>query len=105
MLPAVSGTRQGRVLVGIRLGGSPTLLDNNISLVCVPHFSTFKEKKKKNSQMPRHLISDVHEWIDEIPSVPISLTLLARVTKYRPDVSPAGRTRRLEGALSEDLRG
>ncbi|KAK2575432.1 hypothetical protein KPH14_000889 [Odynerus spinipes] len=25
----------------------------------------------KNSQMPRHLISDAHEWINEIPSVPI----------------------------------
>jgi hypothetical protein len=23
------------------------------------------------SQMPRHLISDVHEWINEIPTVPI----------------------------------
>ena len=26
---------------------------------------------KLNSQMPRHLISDVHEWINEIPTVPI----------------------------------
>ena len=25
----------------------------------------------KYSQMPRHLISDAHEWINEIPSVPI----------------------------------
>ncbi|KAL0098316.1 hypothetical protein PUN28_020289 [Cardiocondyla obscurior] len=25
----------------------------------------------KNSQMPRHLISDAHEWINEIPTVPI----------------------------------
>ena len=23
------------------------------------------------SQMPRHLISDAHEWINEIPAVPI----------------------------------
>ena len=23
------------------------------------------------SQMPRHLISDAHEWINEIPSVPV----------------------------------
>jgi len=23
------------------------------------------------SQMPRHLISDAHEWINEIPTVPI----------------------------------
>jgi hypothetical protein len=23
-----------------------------------------------NSQMPRHLISDAHEWINEIPTVP-----------------------------------
>ena len=27
--------------------------------------------RKKNSQMPRHLISDAHEWINEIPTVPI----------------------------------
>jgi len=25
----------------------------------------------KDSQMPRHLISDAHEWINEIPTVPI----------------------------------
>ena len=25
----------------------------------------------KGSQMPRHLISDAHEWINEIPTVPI----------------------------------
>jgi hypothetical protein len=25
-----------------------------------------------NSQMPRHLISDAHEWINEIPTVPTS---------------------------------
>ena len=24
-----------------------------------------------HSQMPRHLISDAHEWINEIPTVPI----------------------------------
>ena len=24
-----------------------------------------------NSQMPRHLISEAHEWINEIPTVPI----------------------------------
>ena len=24
-----------------------------------------------DSQMPRHLISDAHEWINEIPTVPI----------------------------------
>ena len=24
-----------------------------------------------HSQMPRHLISDAHEWINEIPAVPI----------------------------------
>ena len=24
-----------------------------------------------SSQMPRHLISDAHEWINEIPTVPI----------------------------------
>ncbi len=25
----------------------------------------------RGSQMPRHLISDAHEWINEIPTVPI----------------------------------
>ena len=25
----------------------------------------------QDSQMPRHLISDAHEWINEIPTVPI----------------------------------
>jgi hypothetical protein len=25
----------------------------------------------EGSQMPRHLISDAHEWINEIPTVPI----------------------------------
>ena len=28
-------------------------------------------KKDEGSQMPRHLISDAHEWINEIPTVPI----------------------------------
>ena len=27
------------------------------------------------SQMPRHLISDAHEWINEIPTVPYLLYL------------------------------
>jgi hypothetical protein len=27
----------------------------------------------EGSQMPRHLISDAHEWINEIPTVPIHL--------------------------------
>ena len=29
------------------------------------------DKLSLNSQMPRHLISDAHEWINEIPTVPI----------------------------------
>ena len=29
------------------------------------------EKEDRASQMPRHLISDAHEWINEIPTVPI----------------------------------
>jgi len=28
-------------------------------------------KTKEGSQMPRHLISDAHEWINEIPTVPV----------------------------------
>jgi len=31
----------------------------------------FFKKKDEGSQMPRHLISDAHEWINEIPTVPI----------------------------------
>ena len=27
--------------------------------------------RSADSQMPRHLISDAHEWINEIPTVPI----------------------------------
>ena len=27
--------------------------------------------RNEGSQMPRHLISDAHEWINEIPTVPI----------------------------------
>ncbi|KAL1300396.1 hypothetical protein AAHE18_18G177600 [Arachis hypogaea] len=26
---------------------------------------------RRGSQMPRHLISDAHEWINEIPTVPV----------------------------------
>ena len=29
------------------------------------------QKRLLTSQMPRHLISDAHEWINEIPTVPI----------------------------------
>ena len=35
------------------------------------HISRNKYKKKEGSQMPRHLTSDAHEWINEIPTVPI----------------------------------
>ena len=34
-------------------------------------FLYLQKKKKKNSQVPRQLISDAQEWINEIPSVPI----------------------------------
>ena len=44
-------------------------------------FLHLQKKKKKNSQMPRHLISDAHEWINEIPSVPIYLAQLVRATE------------------------
>ena len=40
-----------------------------ISLCCVAVF--VDPNKCGNSQMPRHLISDAHEWINEIPTVPI----------------------------------
>ena len=33
--------------------------------------SSFEIVYSANSQMPRHLISDAHEWINEIPAVPI----------------------------------
>ncbi|KAL0745249.1 hypothetical protein Bca101_102255 [Brassica carinata] len=29
------------------------------------------EQPTQNCQMPRHLISDAHEWINEIPTVPV----------------------------------
>ena len=58
--------------------------------------------------MPRHLISDAHEWINEIPSVPISYLaefqpslwerfgsvkciLLADLNPQRPERSPIRR--------------
>ena len=31
----------------------------------------FRLNLTQGSQMPRHLISDAHEWINEIPTVPI----------------------------------
>ena len=31
----------------------------------------FSKRRETNSQMPRHLISDAHEWINEIPTAPI----------------------------------
>jgi hypothetical protein len=31
----------------------------------------FFREYSEGSQMPRHLISDAHEWINEIPTVPI----------------------------------
>ena len=66
--------------MGILLGGIPTLPDNNISPVCVAHFSNFK-KKKKNYPNASHLISAAQEWINEIPSVPIYLAQLVRATE------------------------
>ncbi|KAF4564413.1 hypothetical protein EYR36_002347 [Pleurotus pulmonarius] len=32
---------------------------------------TLNNQLRTGSQMPRHLISDAHEWINEIPTVPI----------------------------------
>eukprot|EP01080_Neovahlkampfia_damariscottae_P013423 gene13423-biopygen111 len=32
---------------------------------------TFNNQLRTGSQMPRHLISDAHEWMNEIPTVPI----------------------------------
>ena len=29
-----------------------------------------RKYRAENSQMPRHLISDAHEWINEIPTCP-----------------------------------
>ena len=42
--------------------------------------------------MPRHLISDAHEWINEIPTVPV----------YYPVVSTAKGTGLVESAGKED---
>ena len=44
--------------------------------------------------MPRHLISDAHEWINEVPSVPSHYltiffnSLTFRVTQMAPNVPP-----------------
>ena len=35
------------------------------------HLSKGSPEIRESSQMPRHLISDAHEWINEIPAVPI----------------------------------
>jgi hypothetical protein len=37
----------------------------------VPFGSELGPREGISSQMPRHLISDAHEWINEIPTVPI----------------------------------
>ncbi|KAL0103868.1 hypothetical protein PUN28_017905 [Cardiocondyla obscurior] len=60
------------------------------------------KKKKKNSQMPRHLISDAHEWINEIPTrrrflilrCRLFLSLRSRI-RQASDCSPANREREL----------
>jgi len=36
----------------------------------------------KHSQMPRHLISDAHEWINEIPTVPIKKGVIYSSADY-----------------------
>ena len=52
-----------------RVGSSPSVGvkpndgGKSLDLPCV--------HENANSQMPRHLISDAHEWINEIPAVPI----------------------------------
>jgi len=34
------------------------------------------------SQMPRHLIVDAHEWINEIPTVPLYYLAITRITLF-----------------------
>ena len=48
----------------------PKPLTTSKRLTQVNHSSTIISHSK-GSQMPRHLISDAHEWINEIPTVPI----------------------------------
>ena len=43
----------------------------NVCLSVCPKCNKGDYAKKKNSQMPCHLISDAYEWINEIPTVPI----------------------------------
>jgi len=66
------------VLLGASLWVLPTV-DPLIVCDCLPlrlWLSLYVDgqrikKKKKKKKMPRHLISDAHEWINEIPTVPI----------------------------------
>ncbi|GJU53514.1 hypothetical protein Tco_1227228 [Tanacetum coccineum] len=44
--------------------GNPTVLIKKQSIAMVP-------ADANANQMPRHLISDAHEWINEIPTVPV----------------------------------
>ncbi len=45
-----------------------TFLCPNVLYLCK---TIYGFNKVFNSQMPCHLISDAHEWINEIPTVPI----------------------------------
>ena len=49
--------------------------------------------------MPRHLISDAHEWINEIPTVPIYYL----ANPHRPVERPSSRARDLAASDSGQL--
>jgi len=54
--------------------------------------------------MPRHLISDAHEWINEIPTVPI-YRLVNQQARERTCMDKAGKEDPVELDSSLDLYG
>ena len=56
--------------MGRRTGGTAP---PSVRLLCGPR--PIVPLLRRSSQMPRHLISDAHEWINEIPTVPTYYTV------------------------------
>ncbi|CAN6998544.1 unnamed protein product [Brassica rapa subsp. trilocularis] len=52
-------------------GAFPVALENPEDRVPLTPGRTHNRIRSPSSQMPRHLISDAHEWINEIPTVPV----------------------------------
>ena len=52
-----------------QIPGTKAQDDDFICVICLEPMN--EVNSSAISQMPRHLISDAHEWINEIPTVPI----------------------------------